>query len=120
MFLTLHGASIYESIQRLIGLCPVEMRSEMTTALAQALRLVINQRLVWSAGGTRTPIREWLECTQKIRRLLWSADPKTWPLMAEELAHARQTDFATSIRRAQEEGRITAETAMKHLKELAE
>lgn len=118
VLLTLHGGSIYETFQRAVSLCPMEVRSEMTVALAQAVRLVVNQRLVWSTDGTRTPIREWMVCHQSIRRMLGSTDPKSWPQIMDEMAQARQTDFATSIHRARDEGRISREIALKQLEGL--
>lgn len=118
VYLTVHAGSIYETFDRAVSLCPMQIRSEMTTALAQAVRLVVNQRLIWSADGTRTPIREWMVCDRNIRRMLGQTEPKQWPAIMENMARARQTDYGSSIHRALAEGRITETVALKHLKEL--
>lgn len=118
VYLTVHAGSIYETFQRIVSLCPMQTRAEMTTALAQAVRLVVNQRLVWSTDGTRTPIREWMVCDRETRRMLGQTDPRQWPAIMENFTRARQTGYANSIHRALGEGRITEAVALRHLKEL--
>ncbi|MFC7695080.1 ATPase, T2SS/T4P/T4SS family [Paeniroseomonas aquatica] len=61
VYTTIHAGSLGETIQRAVSLCPREQRTAMTIALAQSLRLIVNQRLVWSVDGKRTPVRDsWL------------------------------------------------------------
>lgn len=118
--LTLHGNSIFETFESAVSMCPVAIRQEMTTALAQAVRLVVNQRLVWSTDGTRTPIREIMVCNPDIRRMLGQQDPKNWPLTMENMAKALRLDFGSSLKRALEEGRITPEEFAKQTAKLRE
>jgi defect-in-organelle-trafficking protein DotB len=120
VLLTLHGNSLFETFESAVSMCPVAIRQEMTTALAQAVRLVVNQRLVWSADGTRTPIREIMVCNPDIRRMLGQQEPKTWPLVMENMAKALRLDFGASLKRALDEGRITAAEFAKQIGKLRE
>ena len=51
-------------MQRIASLCPPGERENLVSAVAQSLRLVINQRLARSTDGKRTPLREFsgLQC----------------------------------------------------------
>ena len=118
VYLTVHAGSIYETFQRMVSLCPAAVRDEMTITLAQAVRLVVNQRLIWSADGTRTPIREWMVCDRETRRMLGGTPPKSWPIIMENQAKALKCSYSHSIHRALDETRITEAVALKHLKEL--
>ena len=118
--LTLHGNSLFESIESAVSMCPANLRAEMTTSLAQALRLVVVQRLVWSTDETRTPVREILPCTPEIRRALTQQDAKSWPLNLEIFCKALRLDFGWSLKRALEEGRIAPEVFAKEMARVRE
>jgi defect-in-organelle-trafficking protein DotB len=120
VLLTLHGNSIFETFESAVSMCPVAIRQEMTTALAQAVRLVVNQRLVWSTDGTRTPVREIMVCNPDIRRMLGQQDPKNWPLTMENMSKALRLDFGSSLKRALADGRITPDEFARQIAKLRE
>jgi len=115
VYTTIHAGTLGETVQRAVSLCPADQREAMTVALAQSLRLVVNQRLLWSTDGTRTPVREFLVVDRAVRRRLAEADPGTWPRLVEALAEERGTRFADSIRAALAEGRIAEDVAEREL-----
>ncbi|MDN3563104.1 type IV pilus twitching motility protein PilT [Paeniroseomonas aquatica] len=115
VYTSIHAGTAYETIQRAVRLCPVAQRDALTTSMAQALRLIVNQRLLWSADGTRTPVREYLICDKGVRRQLALTNPEKWPQLVEALVEERGTSFAHSIRRALAEGRISEEVANDNL-----
>ena len=119
VYTTVHAGSLGETIQRAVSLCPEGQRTAMTIALAQSLRLIVNQRLVWSADGKRTPVREFLAFDRATRRKLAATNPDEWPRLVEAMAEEQGTTFADSIRAARSEGRISAEIAGKELASVA-
>ena len=46
VYTTIHAGSVAESMQRIVSLCPPEERASLTVAIAQTMRLIVNQRLV--------------------------------------------------------------------------
>ncbi|SDB71530.1 type IV pilus twitching motility protein PilT [Belnapia rosea] len=119
VYATTHAGTLGETIQRAVSLCPDSQRTAMTIALAQSLRLVVNQRLVWSVDGKRTPVREFLTFDRASRRKLAATSPDEWPRLVEILAEEQGTTFADSIRAAHAEGRISEEIAEKELASVA-
>ena len=51
---TIHANNVPLTMQRIASLCPADERENLISAVAQSLRLVINQRLARSADGKRT------------------------------------------------------------------
>ena len=92
----------------------------LTVAFAQSLRLIVNQRLVPSTDGKRTPLREFLAFDDKLRRRFLDTDPDRWPALAQDTVDAGEhgQSFAVAIRRALAAGRITEDLAQIRLKEL--
>jgi defect-in-organelle-trafficking protein DotB len=117
VYSSIHAGTAAETIQRVVSLCPVDKRKAVTVAIAQSLRLVVNQRLVRSTDGTRTALREFLVFTRPIRRRLSETDPDQWPNLIEALLETEGQNYSVAMRRALEEGRITEQTARKEMKE---
>ena len=57
---TIHANDVPLTMQRIASLCPPAERDNLISAVAQSLRLVINQRLARSTDGRRTALREFL------------------------------------------------------------
>ncbi|MBN8909758.1 MAG: Flp pilus assembly complex ATPase component TadA, partial [Rhodospirillales bacterium] len=57
---TVHANDVALTMQRIASLCPADERDNLISAVAQSLRLVINQRLAQSVDGGRTALREFL------------------------------------------------------------
>ena len=57
---TIHANDVALTMQRIASLCPPAERENLVSAVAQSLRLVINQRLARSTDGQRTALREFL------------------------------------------------------------
>ena len=91
-------------------------RANLVTALGQALRLVVNQRLAPSTDGKRTALREFLVFDGSLRRKLQQADPGEWPELARQAVDGQGQSYRTAIRIALEAGRITEQTAAAQLR----
>lgn len=113
---TIHADDVPLMMQRAASLCPADERSNLVSALAQAMRLCINQRLVRAIDGRRTPIREFLVFDREIRREMLRTDPQEWAALVETAVRERGQSFAVSIRKALAEGRITEETAEREMR----
>ena len=99
-------------MQRIVSLFPQDERIALTVAVAQTLRLIVNQRLVPATDGTRTALREFLAFDRPMRRRLAETAPERWPALVEAmLAEGRGQSFEQAIHTALAEGRITEATA---------
>jgi defect-in-organelle-trafficking protein DotB len=118
VYSSIHAGTLSETIQRIVSLCPVDKRKALTVAIAQTLRLVVNQRLVRSTDGKRTALREFLVFNRRIRRRLSETDPDRWPNLIDELLESEGQSFAVAARRALDEGRIAEETVRVELRDV--
>ena len=85
---------------------------------AQALRLVINQRLVKSRDGKWTALREFLVCDASYRKRLASARADDWPQITAKAVDEQGQSYTKAIGVALAEGRIDEETAEKVRQEI--
>ncbi len=121
VYSTIHAGTLSETVQRIVSLCPLEERGALTVAVAQTLRLIVNQRLVPSLDGTRTALREFLAFDRPMRRKLADTNPDRWPALVEDmLAEGRGQSFERAIQRALAEGRISEATAADVRKDLGD
>jgi defect-in-organelle-trafficking protein DotB len=118
VYSSIHAGTLSETIQRIVSLCPVDKRKALTVAIAQTLRLVVNQRLVRSTDGKRTALREFLVFNRRIRRRLSETDPDRWPNLIDELLESEGQSFAVAAHRALDEGRIAEETVRVELRDV--
>ena len=112
---TIHVNSVKLTMARIIALLPADERANLVDALGQSLRLVINQRLVPSADGKRTALREFLVFDAALRRRMQQADPSEWPDLAQRALDGQGQSYPAAIRAALEQGRITEQTAAAEL-----
>jgi defect in organelle trafficking protein DotB len=115
---TIHANDVALSMQRTVSLCPPAERENLISAVAQSLRLVINQRLARSTDGRRTALREYLVFDADLRGAFLCTDPSEWPALTRRAVEERGQSYAVAIRRALEEGRITTETASYELRQV--
>jgi len=121
VYSTIHAGTLSETVQRIVSLCPLEERGALTVAVAQTLRLIVNQRLVPLLDGTRTALREFLVFDRPMRRKLADTNPDRWPALVEDmLAEGRGQSFERAIQRALAEGRISEATAANVRKDLGD
>ena len=112
VYSTIHAGTLSETVQRIVSLCPLEERTALTVAVAQTLRLIVNQRLVPAADGRRTALREYLVFNRPMRRRLAATNPDQWPQLVEHmLSEGHGQSFEQAICRALAEGRITQAVA---------
>lgn len=114
---TIHANDVPLTMQRIASLCPLGERENLITAAAQSLRLVICQRLTRSTDGKRTALREFLTFDRDLRTRFIETDPAQWPALARRAIDEQGQSFATAVRKALAEGRISEETAARELKE---
>ena len=112
---TIHANDVPLVMQRMVSLLPLSERDNLVSAVAQSLRLVINQRLTPSTDGKRTALREFLVFDGPLRTRLLKADPNDWPILTRQAVNEQGQSFAVSICAALEQGRISEETAAKEL-----
>ena len=116
---TIHANDVALTMQRIVSLCPPEERENLITAIAQSLRLVINQRLAPSTDGRRTALREFLVFDAKLRNRLLETDPARWPALTRQAVIEQGQSYRAGIERALAEGRITEHTAAHELREVS-
>ena len=116
---TLHANDVPLSMQRMVSLCPPYERSSLTIAIAQSLRLLVNQRLAPSTDGRRTAIREFLVVDATLRNRFLDTDPSTWPSLTREAIETKGESYPSAIRRAVVERRITEAVAGQLMKDVS-
>lgn len=118
VYSSIHAGTLSETIQRIVSLCPVDKRTALTVAIAQTLRLIVNQRLVPSTDGKRTALREFLVFNRPIRRKLAETNPDRWPNLIEQLLASDGQSFRIATQRALDRGLISEETVRTNLKDV--
>lgn len=114
---TIHAQDVASTMQRIASLCPGDERDNLVSAVAQSLRLVINQRLARSVDGRRTALREILVFDRELRSKFLRTDPTEWPSLTQQAVRERGQSYETSVRQALEAGRISEETAAYEMRE---
>lgn len=113
---TLHSNSGPLTIQRVVSLLPAAERDNLVSAIAQSLRLIVNQRLVRSTDGKRTALREILVFDNDLRNQLLRTDPSDWPALTQRAVADKGISRSASIESAFREGRISETVAANELK----
>jgi len=108
---SLHTNDPASTMQRIIGLCPPDQAGSMTLAAAEGMRVIVNQRLLPSTDGKRTPIRSFIRFNHARRSRLLDAPVERWPGLIREMVDNEGQSFAKAIARAHSEGRISDEVA---------
>jgi defect-in-organelle-trafficking protein DotB len=115
---TAHANDVPLTMQRIASLCPADERDNLISAVAQSLRLVINQRLVPATGGGRIALREFLAFDSRLRSQFLRADPTEWPTLTRRAVDEQGQSYAVAIQRALDAGRISEKTAAFQMREL--
>jgi defect-in-organelle-trafficking protein DotB len=114
---TIHANNVPLTMQRIADLCPANERANVIGAVAQSLRLIINQRLAISTDGKRTALREFVRFDKDLRQQFLRTDPIEWPELTCQAIERNGQSYAMAIDRALAEGRITRKTAEEHREE---
>ncbi len=115
---TIHANDVALTMMRIASLVPPAERGNLIGAVAQSLRLVVNQRLARSTDGKRTALREFLAFDGRLRTKFLETDPALWPSLTQKAVEEEGQSYRVAIERALRDGRITAETAAYELKEI--
>jgi defect-in-organelle-trafficking protein DotB len=115
---TVHANNVPLTMQRVASLCPADERDNLISAVAQSLRLVVNQRLTRTVDGRRTALREILVFDAELRSRLLRNDPSDWPALTQRAVEENGISYKTSIERALRDGRISEETAAYELRQV--
>lgn len=116
---TVHANNVPLTFQRIASLCPADERENSISAMAQSLRLVINQRLCQTVDGRRTALREFLAIDSTLRNKFLVTDPREWPALTQRAVAEQGQSYAMAIDRALSEGLITEEVARTQLRRTA-
>lgn len=108
---TIHANDVALTMQRIASLCPPAERENLVSAVAQSLRLVINQRLAPSTDGKRTALREYLVFDADLRSQFLRTEPGAWPGLTRRAVEEQGQSYREAIDRALDEGRISEQTA---------
>jgi defect-in-organelle-trafficking protein DotB len=115
---TVHANDVALTMQRIASLCPPAERENLVSAVAQSLRLVINQRLAQSIDGRRTPLREYLVFDAELRGQFLRTEPSEWPVLTRRAVDGQGQSYRAAIERALQEGRISDATAAFELRQV--
>jgi defect-in-organelle-trafficking protein DotB len=115
---TIHANNVPLTMQRIASLCPPGERENLISAVAQSLRLIVNQRLARSADGKRTPLREFLVFDAELRNRFLRTDPSEWPALTSRAVEERGQSYRAAIANAMRAGRITDATAAYEMRQI--
>jgi len=115
---TIHANDVALTMQRIASLCPPGERENLVSAVAQSLRLVINQRLARSTDGRRTALREFLVFDSELRGMFLRTDPSEWPALTRRAVEELGQSYRAAIERALGEGRISEQTAAYEMRQV--
>ncbi|GBR48318.1 ATPase, T2SS/T4P/T4SS family [Neokomagataea thailandica] len=107
MLTSLHTSDVQSTMRSAIALCPADQRDSLAILLVENLSIIVNQRLLPSLDGKRTPIRSYLTFSPKFKNNLLDSPVSEWPKMTrEELINTGQT-FEMALHKAHQDGRIS-------------
>lgn len=115
---TIHANDVALTMQRIASLCPPDERDNLISAVAQSLRLVVNQRLTISTDGKRVALREFLAFDKNLRTRFLETDPTQWPSLTRKAVEEQGQSYRVAIENALRAGRITKDTAAYELREI--
>lgn len=109
---TVHADNVPLMMQRAVSLCAREERDNLVSALAQAMRFCLNQRLIPRKGGGRVAIREFLTFDRTLRFRLMRTEPEAWPDLIASVLETEGQTFGRAIDSLLARDLITEETAL--------
>jgi defect-in-organelle-trafficking protein DotB len=116
---TVHAEDGPLTMQRISSLLPPGERDNLLSAVAQALRMIINQRLIPSVDGRRVAIREFLVLDPALRNQFLRTDAKDWPALTRQAIEDNGQSYRKAIEHALKAGFITEQTATYQLRQVA-
>lgn len=116
---TLHAEDGPLTMQRVSSLLPPDERDNLLSAVAQALRMIINQRLIPSIDGRRVAIREFLALDPALRNRFLRTDAKDWPALTRQSIEEKGQSYRKAIEIALRSGVITEQMAAYQLRQVA-
>jgi defect-in-organelle-trafficking protein DotB len=116
---TVHAEDCPLTMQRISSLLPPAERENLLSAVAQAMRMIINQRLIPSRDGRRIAIREFLVLDPTLRNQFLRTDVKDWPALTRLAVDEKGQSYRKAIKRAANENLITEQTAAYQLRQVA-
>ena len=113
VFSTLHTVDAAQTLNRVMGMFPLEEERQVRTRLAGALRWVVCQRLLPKTGGGRLAVFEIMGTSLRIQELILTGESegKTFYDIIETSKPFGSQTFDQDILEAYEQGTITEETA---------
>lgn len=116
---TLHAEDGPLTMQRISSLLPPDERDNLLSAVAQALRMIVNQRLIPAVDGKRVAIREFLVLDPALRNQFLRTDAKDWPALTRQAIEDTGQSYRKSIEHALKARFITEQTAAYQLRQVA-
>ena len=110
---SIHTFDPPSTIRRVEALCPADQRDSLIIAFIENLKLIVNQRLLPSTDGKRTPIREFLPVSRALRNRLLDTPRDRWPAVTRDAVEQNGQTYVQSIAQALAEKRITEVVAQK-------
>ncbi|ALM09476.1 MAG TPA: type IV pili twitching motility protein PilT [Candidatus Peribacter riflensis] len=108
---TLHTPNAVQTIDRIIDVFPPHQQSQIQSQLSLSLKAVIAQRLVPSAKGGRTAVREILMNTPAVANIIRDHRLQELPSVLQTGGEAGMRTFQKDAERLVKEGMITKEVA---------
>jgi twitching motility protein PilT len=111
---TLHTVDAGQTINRILGMFPVEEENQIRIRLADAIRWIVCQRLLPKVGGGRIAAFEIMRTNLRVKDLILhgESDGKTYYDVIHDGEAFGTTTFDNYIIKLYEKGLITEETAM--------
>jgi twitching motility protein PilT len=111
---TLHTIDAGSTINRILGMFPIEEERQIRIRLADSVRWVISQRLLPKVGGGRVAAFEMMGSNIRVRDTILhgESEGKTYYDIMESGHAFGMVTFDQFLIRLYEEGQITQETAM--------
>ena len=105
-FTTLHTTGVPATVSRMVRMFPEAGRETAYADLVEALQLVVSQRLLPAADGTRVAVREWLALDVNLKTALQDLPPAKTGNALRTFVHTAGQSFKTDADGLLREGRI--------------
>lgn len=114
---TMHTHSPGETIPRLLGLFPSEIRDAMARAVLGVLQFILIQVLVRTTDGRRRAVREYIVFTDSLRTTLARLPPERWGQYLDEILRTERRRIADQVQAMLTAGDVTEEEASLYVTE---
>jgi len=95
---TLHSKSPGETLNRMLGLFPPQIRDARAWEMLSMLRFIVVQVLVRTADGKRRALREYIVFTDELRRLLQDIPAQKWPAYLDNILYQEKRRIVDKVR----------------------